>query len=642
MARTSRPNREAARHRHASGAALCDVVRIRIKVMVHAKTPGRRPGVVDFLDNKRGNVAIIFGLSVIPMFALGLMAIDFTRLAIARSRLQQAVDAAVLQTAAKLTPSSTDADALRQATIFVQNNFPNVNTVVSAQAGKPVISADRLSVCISATATIKSTAPQFKDVYQDANVGWHSVSMFKDTMTPAAKSCANLAGGTDPNTTYEIALVLDNTGSMNETDNSGVTKIQALINSATSFTNTMFSKVTTGKLKISVVPFEAAVKAVDPTISSNRTLSWIDTGGNSSQHWTVFGDPGAGPFADLAARNLAAKNNANANGFTSRFDIYAKLKAVKSSWDWNGCFEPQPYPMNVNDTPPSSSSPDTLFVPYLSPDEPNNNAYLDSYLNDDPTNCPNTNNTWRELIKACKYKNTSVSSNSRSPDGVCVSSSSQLLMRLSGTQSTILNKISGLQAGGTTNLHEGFMWGWRTISPNSPFADALPYDKSATATNRKVMIFMTDGFNNWQSNPGTVGGSQYEAPGYYSLDGLNTWCSGCGKNLRLPDGSQGNNINYQTQLAAAAPNNFTDYHDLARQALDELTLEACTNAKAQGIEIFTIGFTIPSDPIDAQGLALLQNCATNKDHYFTAQNANDLNAVFASIGTGLGKLRLSL
>lgn len=593
--------------------------------MVDAKL-NRQKGAQKFLRDERGNVAIIFGLSVIPMFTLTLMTVDFTRLAISRSRLQQAVDAAALQAALKITPSTTDADALRQASVFVKNNYPSINAVVASQGANPVISADRTTLCIQASGALPTTAAKLVGV---------------TTMTPFAKACANLAGGTDPNTTYEVALVLDNSGSMGETDNSGVTKIQALRDAATSFTNTMFSKVTTGKLKMSITPFNAAVIAVDPTIAANRTLSWIDTQGQSSQHWTVFGDPGAGPFATLAARNAAAKANANTNGFTSRFDIIAKLKSARSSWDWNGCFEPQPYPMDVNDTPPTAVNPDTLFVPYLYPDEPvssNGHNYLDSYLNDDPTNCPNTNNPWRELIKACKYKNPSIASTRVSPDGVCPASTTQILMRLNSTQNTILNKISGLSAGGTTNLHEGFMWGWRTISPNGPFADAQPYN---TQNNRKVMIFMTDGFNNWQSNTNTVGGSQYEAPGYYSYNGLNNGCSGCGKNKRLPDGSKGNNIDYQSQLAAAG-NSGTDYHDQSRNAQDELTLEACTNAKAQGIEIFTIGFTIPSDPIDTQGLALLQNCATNKDHYFTAQNASQLNAVFATIGTGLGKLRLSL
>ena len=72
-----------------------------------------------------------------------------------------------------------------------------------------------------------------------------------------------------------------------------------------------------------------------------------------------------------------------------------------------------------------------------------------------------------------------------------------------------------------------------------------------------------------------------------------------------------------------------------------MTRQACTNAKAAGIEVFTIGFSTPDDPIDAQGLALMKNCATNDDHYFKAENADQLNAAFASIGIGIGKLRLS-
>jgi hypothetical protein len=75
---------------------------------------------------------------------------------------------------------------------------------------------------------------------------------------------------------------------------------------------------------------------------------------------------------------------------------------------------------------------------------------------------------------------------------------------------------------------------------------------------------------------------------------------------------------------------------------DELTLEACTNAKAQGIEIFTIGFSTPTDPIDQQGLDLMKACATNAEHYFAASDASQLDAAFSAIGIGLGKLRLSL
>jgi len=74
---------------------------------------------------------------------------------------------------------------------------------------------------------------------------------------------------------------------------------------------------------------------------------------------------------------------------------------------------------------------------------------------------------------------------------------------------------------------------------------------------------------------------------------------------------------------------------------DELTRQACADAKSAGIEILTIGFSTPTDPIDAQGLSVLKACATNDGHYFKAEDAARLNAAFSQIGIGLGSLRLS-
>jgi hypothetical protein len=143
---------------------------------------------------------------------------------------------------------------------------------------------------------------------------------------------------------------------------------------------------------------------------------------------------------------------------------------------------------------------------------------------------------------------------------------------------------------------------------------------------------MTDGFNNWGTQTRTVVGSDYEALGYYTNNGA--------KNLRLSNGVAGDRRDYQTELTAAA-NSSSSHRSTSRSALDNLTLEACNNAKAAGVEVFTIGFSIPTDQIDTQGLNLLKACASNTDHYFAATNADQLNAAFTSIGLGLGKLRLS-
>jgi hypothetical protein len=86
----------------------------------------------------------------------------------------------------------------------------------------------------------------------------------------------------------------------------------------------------------------------------------------------------------------------------------------------------------------------------------------------------------------------------------------------------------------------------------------------------------------------------------------------------------------------------------ARLIVDELTLEACNNARAAGVDIYTIAFSVPADPIDAQGKQLLLSCAGksggaggNTAMYFDASDSTTLQTAFNSIGTSLSKLRLT-
>ncbi|PPD42030.1 MAG: hypothetical protein CTY15_12660 [Methylocystis sp.] len=572
----------------------------------------------EFISDEGGNTIMMFGLSFIPvMFMLG-AATDYTRLTITRAALQQGTDAASLAVASKMTNDTTLDDAKKQAQVILRSQ----PKLASATVTDVTITPDKRTLCTTSQMTIKNA---FMQIAQIAN------------LTPSVTTCASLAGGVDPQAQYEISLVLDNSGSMSSSAG-GVSKMQALRTAATSFVDTMFSKaVDPGKMKISVTPFNATVRAVDPSIQANRTRAWVDTAGNSSIHW----------------RALGGKAAATAAGFTNRFDIFDKLRARRSSWDWNGCFESQPYPMNVDDTPPTSSDPNTLLVPYLSPDEPdgyyststgayvgtnstwNSFDYNNSYLtNDNPgSGCSGANSQWDRLTKVCKYNistSAPIDTDTMGPDGYCSGNASQTVLRLSASKPTINTMIGALVEGGNTNVHEGILWGLRTISPNAPFSDGTAYNSDKV---RKIMIVMTDGANVWTSRRRTVGGSDFQAPGYYSFNGA--------ANVALPNGIKGDGVNYQTLLAAAAPNNSTNFQSTARDAVDDLALQTCTSAKAKGVEIFTIGFSTPDDQIDAKGLELLQNCATNVDHYYKAENASQLNLIFSQIGIGLGSLRLS-
>jgi Flp pilus assembly protein TadG len=533
--------------------------------------------------DRGGSAAITFAVAVIPILIGAGVAVDFARLATKHTSLQQATDSAALAIAQSAMISTTNTDVLAQAQNYITTNYSNRSATITSAS----ISTDHTSVCVAAHDTVQLGI----------------MSMFSvNSKDVTASTCTSIAGGAS---SYEIALVLDNSGSMNEAV-SGNSKIAALRTAATNFVNTMFSGAFTGKVKMSIVPF-AGLVSLSTSDTSNGHASWIDTQGQSSWHWKTF------------------KGHSSA-GFTSRFDIFKNLKALNASWAWAGCFETQPYPQNVSDSPPTASMPDSLYVPYLAPDEVDSQrmcsgsfcwntgttSYPNNYLNDNPSSCSGTAPTDDQtlLTRACKYKSPAIASTSTNgPNGMCLS---QSLLRLTPSKPTLTSKINGLTANGDTNLHEGITWGWRSLSPNAPLSDGKPYEASSNPTNQKVIVLMTDGYNNWSAAANTWGLSNYEAPGYYTL-----------ANGRMPPTNQ--NITTASQ---------------SRAALDELTLQTCTNAKAKGIIIYTVGFSISSNPIDAQGQNLLQTCATDKAHAFIANDASSLVDAFNQIGIGMGKLRI--
>jgi hypothetical protein len=134
---------------------------------------------------------------------------------------------------------------------------------------------------------------------------------------------------------------------------------------------------------------------------------------------------------------------------------------------------------------------------------------------------------------------------------------------------------------------------------------------------------MTDGTNTWtadSNNPVTK--SYYSAYGYFT--NIGTTNGDTSPNARLP-------------AANANPNSSS----AARAAIDALTAQACTNAKAAGVTVYSVGFSTPSSPIDSAGQSLLSNCATQSSYYFPASDATGLNNAFASIAQGIGQLRLT-
>ena len=154
---------------------------------------------------------------------------------------------------------------------------------------------------------------------------------------------------------------------------------------------------------------------------------------------------------------------------------------------------------------------------------------------------------------------------------------------LTNDSSKMRNVVDAMVATGNTYIPEGLMWGWRILSPGAPFDEAGSYTaKGSPKRLRKILVLMTDGANTL-------------SPTYPAHDGTDT------------------------ALA------------------NSLTLEACTQIKAAGIEIFAIAF----DVTDTTIRNTLTTCASSPVNYFEAVTETQLRAAFESIARGVVALRLS-
>lgn len=192
-------------------------------------------------------------------------------------------------------------------------------------------------------------------------------------------------------------------------------------------------------------------------------------------------------------------------------------------------------------------------------------------------------------------------------------------LQLTNNVATMKAPITSPAPSGSTDIFEGVIWGWRTLSPTSAFGDGAPY----AGPTKKVTVVMTDGTNTGNTNDGP-NWSDYSSLGYI-LD-----ADGSSPNSRPPPGNQ----------------NLTDSSS-TRAALDTLTRTACTNAKAAGVAIYTVAFSTPGDAIDTTGVNMLAACASGDtvrpsgSKAFVANDATALKPAFTAIATGIGKVRPS-
>ena len=560
-----------------------------------------------------GNIAVTLALSAIPLtLALG-AGVDYARGLAVHSNMSDALDAAALAVGSASTKPSGSCSSDGSSSSSTGNGstsnptpcapmqqiaqqYFNANFKPDTSAdtvGKVSIAISNQSVTLSVTDTVPTTFLQAADKIMNTTA--------LDNMAVSASS--TVVWG---QTKLWVALVLDNTGSMTQTDSTGTSKISALKTAANNLVTTLQNaSATVGDVEMTLVPFAKLVKIGTSYVNSTG-IDWTD--------WQA--PPPGGTPATSVGPGSACPWSRNSNGFECE-------TGPNSSWPWT---------TNATTTVPSSGA----YSGYICPEpvqtysssgslagmgghyfngcytstatyrtvSSGRNATCNGYSN---CTCTGSGNS-KTCSQLTGYSHAWVSNPTSSWSG-CIEDRTQdydtnntaptgtatnfpaanddncpltALVSLpsswtAGQWSTLTTQINAMSAQGSTNQTVGLANGWQTLT------NAGPYNAPALPSNTSQYIIEIS-------------------------DGLNT-----------QDRWYGDGSNESTQVDA-------------RMNL------ACTNAKSAGFTIYTIYVDLNGTQGNS---SVLQNCATDSTKYFDLQTSGAIITTLASIGQQITNLRVS-
>ncbi|WP_269515874.1 pilus assembly protein TadG-related protein [Brevundimonas subvibrioides] len=547
-----------------------------------------------FVGDRRGNVAMIFALALPPLLLMTLGGVDIARVSTVRVNVQDALDAATLAAARSQYTDDSRINQVGMAALRA-NLAPYDDVTLDTANTSFVLNPTTGAVVADARVSVKAMV---------ANIFLPPYGQFFNDELPANAHSEVLRA----NNRIEVALVIDNTGSMAGAKLSN-TKAAAidLINRLEAADGRSLEP---DAIKIALVPFSMTVRVTAG--GTNTPPSWMT---NATDH------TGGGVYADPS--NKYSVFDANATG---RFTLFGRLNTT-----WGGCVEARGAPYDIRDTPPVAGTKASWFVPYFAPDEPDRDDYPrdstwrnygyqgNDYVDDgipaitgnNPFGSGAAADTARDRAWWTRVRNTSRYSNaprsrlhaSYGPNDGCTLGP---IVRLTDNFDALRAGVNDMIASGNTNVPLGTMWGWHTLSPNAPFGDGLAYNTEGL---KKIIIIMTDG-ENVMSVANTPNESTYNGNGYI-------WQN----RLGITSGSDADRrAKMDARFDSATPG----------------TEDMCGNMKDKNVEVYTVAVQV-----GASAQALLRRCATDGNHYFPVSSASGIGDAFDRIAGAIEKLRIS-
>jgi Flp pilus assembly protein TadG len=646
-----------------------------------------------FWKDNGGQFAIMTAIVAVPLLGGLAFAVDFSEMTRQRQETLNALDAAGVATARQVITGASDEELVAYANDFFK---ANLNSVDPANTALTIV----LPKNNTGGGTLKMSAklkykPYFFSAFTDLV---HHTSGAASHIDFNAKTEIRLKN------TLEVALVLDNSGSMEYVGTgSGLKRIDLLKNAAKQLVDTLSAqagqmKQVSKPVQFSLVPFAASVNVG----SDNADKTWMDLNGISPIHhenfdWSTMATWDANRKVELSGGSYYKRGTGwgtDKDTIITRFTLYKDMKrqtgtefvktgtesycvsyrnngscrtwgtrdvgynqAVYSSFaSWGGCVEARPYPYNVNDATPASGTPATLFVPMFAPDETDQT---------DSSSRPANNNWWKDGSSNSsaavrqrympKYytpaaDGTAAMGMNEGPNSSCSTKAITPLVDVSvqAGLDSIKGAIDAMVAGGATNVPEGLAWGWRSISGGAPFTEGRPDSEKG---NDKVVIVLTDGANTYYT-PTSVTAHSYSGTYWNSggndLAGSKAIYSSYGYLAPYTNAYS----NPRMFLGTSTSISKTDFSNANySKAMDEHLALACTNSKAAKVTIMTVALdldptkgTAAEKAATAAQIAGLENCSSpsrfSGKKLFWNTKGGNLATTFKEIADELSNLRI--
>ena len=598
-----------------------------------------------FVRERCGGIAVQFTFFAPVLVISSLFVVDYASASRYKAAMQSAVDAATLAAARAYSDGMTDAELDAIVQNMIEANLKTVGQSVDSAEVRSTVSTENGIVEVSARSYVPNQILGAFD-FDGFDVAVDAAATFDSSLPP-----------------LDVVLVVDVSGSMDSQLGplrDGITVVADKLHEIAEDAD---------DVRIAIVPYSHSVN-----IGADAPQRWLDVDAQSRYHGVNFEGHNFGSSNDCGYYWRSGwRQHPDVDPDTSEwchdkfspdqvnhFTLYDSIRGI----DWQGCVEARPNGLDETDDAPSAANPDTLFVPFFAPDEPDSrytNSWADDRLPEGEAIAFNGTFTWNgeppyadtppwaglpndggvdgqagwgyvidnrlnRMAFWRKYKDMDsgdYGSDANDPNGGPNWLCPPEITPLTNNKSAITSFASNLrEAYGATLSNLGLVWGWRVVSPGEPFTEGGEY-----GDRHKIVIFMTDGDANlgwggetyWNED---TGGNSYNPYGYVLPAGVSD-------NSRLTD------------AIGLSSSQFSSWN---RDFLNAKTTRVCRSMKDEGIEIFTMIFDQTGDSISDETEAVYQNCASGVEdyqlfagsaHYYRAENGTELTEAFSDIAESI-------